>query len=308
MIINTGSRTDIPAFYSDWFFNRIKDGFVYVRNPYYPQQVTKYTLSPEVVDCLCFCTKNPAPMLDRLDEISNYGQFWFVTITPYLKDVERYVPHKEDVITSFQKLSRMLGPHKVEWRYDPIFITENYTEEFHLREFENIASKLSGYTDTCIISFIDLYKKTMRNFPHVYEVPLLKQIEISEKLVDIASKYKIKIKSCHESADLSQVKVDCSGCMTQPVIERALNFSLKVPKKQSVRDHCDCLLGTDIGSYNSCLHGCAYCYANYSDDLVKKNARTHDPCSPFLIGGPTNEDMIKEAKQVSFKFNQMNLF
>ena len=132
MILNTGSRTDIPAYYSNWFYQRIKDGYVIVRNPYNPTQVTKYILSPDVIDAIVFCTKNPAPMLDRLDELKDFDMFWFVTITPYGKDIEPFVPDKDAVMDSFISLSRTGGPTKMRWRYDPIFIDEKYDVDFHI--------------------------------------------------------------------------------------------------------------------------------------------------------------------------------
>ncbi len=134
MIINTGCRTDIPAFYSKWLMNRIREGFVYVRNPYYKSQVTKYSLSPNVVDCLAFCTKNPEPMLKYLDELDVYKQYWFVTITPYGKDIEPVVPDKEKLIESFKKLSEHIGVNSTHWRYDPIFIGMGYNIEKHIEE------------------------------------------------------------------------------------------------------------------------------------------------------------------------------
>ena len=125
MIINTGNRTDYQLIFNDWFYNRIKEGYVYARNPYYPSQVTKYKLTPDVVDCLCFCTKNPKPMIERLDELKGFGQFWFVTITLYDKDIEPNVPNKEKVMESFKKLSSIIGSEKVVWRYDPILFQKN---------------------------------------------------------------------------------------------------------------------------------------------------------------------------------------
>ena len=107
MIIHTGMRTDIPAFYSEWFLHRIQEGMVCVRNPYNPSQVTKYSLSPEVVDLIAFCTKNPAPMLSHMDALKPYGQYWFVTITPYGRDIEPNVPDKEIVMEHFKQLSDM---------------------------------------------------------------------------------------------------------------------------------------------------------------------------------------------------------
>jgi len=114
MILNTGCRTDIPAYYSEWFYNRIKEGYVLTRNPYYPNQVMKYRLDPEVVDCLCFCTKNPEHMLSRMKEIKQFKQLWHVTITPYGKEIEPYVPDKEMVMEAFKKLAGMAGVNAVD--------------------------------------------------------------------------------------------------------------------------------------------------------------------------------------------------
>ena len=170
MIIQTGMRTDIPAFYSEWFLNRIKEGFVLVRNPYNPSQVTRYSLSSEVVDLIGFCTKNPAPMLPHMEKLKSYGQYWFVTITPYGREIEPNVPDREIVMESFRKLSDLVGVDSVGWRYDPIFVDAEHSVEWHIAEFEKMARTLSGYTKTCVISFIDIYKKVERNFPQARAV------------------------------------------------------------------------------------------------------------------------------------------
>ncbi len=308
MIINTGSRTDIPAYYSEWFYNRINEGYVLARNPYYPEQVTKYRLTPEVVDCICFCTKNPEPMLDRLEEIKQFNQLWFVTITPYGKEIEPDVPEKERVIESLIRLSGIVGINSVGWRYDPIFISEEYSLEFHIEAFEHMVEKLSGYVDTCIISFIDLYEKTKRNFPKVRVVSNDEQKSIAKSFVEIGKRYNIRIKSCCESSELEQFGVDISGCMTKSVIERAIGSSLKITgSKGKARAECDCLLGNDIGMYNTCGHGCIYCYANYNMEIVRENMKQHNPESPLLIGELRDGDVIKEAKQVAYANGQMRL-
>ena len=139
MIINTGSRTDIPAYFSDWFFNRIKEGYVLVRNPYYPFQVTKYLLDPKVVDAIIFCTKNPEPMLGRIDQLSGFSTLWFVTITPYGKEIEPFVPEKDQVLASFRRLSKAVGIDRIIWRYDPVFLSNNYPADCHIRCFEKMA-------------------------------------------------------------------------------------------------------------------------------------------------------------------------
>lgn len=309
MIINTGSRTDIPAYFSEWFYNRIKAGEVCVRNPYYPNQVQRYRLTPEVVDCLVFCTKNPAPMLPRLRELSQFRQFWGVTITPYGKEIEPNVPDKDAVMDSFIRLSQSVGVQAVSWRYDPIFISEKYSVAFHIEAFAKMAEKLSGYTDNCVISFIDLYEKTKRNFSAVKEVSRTDRERLAQEFVRIGKQYGIQIRTCCEGTELETFGVDVSGCMTQSVIERAIGGSLQVPKsKKSVREGCECLLGNDIGMYNTCSHGCIYCYANYDYETVKQNYKLHQVDSPFLIGGFLPEDEVKDAKQESYYVGQMSLF
>ena len=167
MIINTGMRTDIPAFYHEWLINRIKEGIVLVRNPYNPSQVTRYSLSYEVVDLIAFCTKNPAPMLPHMDLLRPYGQYWFVTVTPYGKEIEPHVPDKRNVLENFKRLSDIVGADSMGWRYDPVFISDEYSAGRHIKAFEYMAQALAGYTHTAVISFIDLYEKTRRNFPEV---------------------------------------------------------------------------------------------------------------------------------------------
>lgn len=148
MIIQTGMRTDIPAFYSEWFLNRIKEGYVMVRNPYNENQVTRYELNPEVVDLIGFCSKNPAPMIPHMDLLREYGQYWFVTITPYGKEIEPNVPAWEKVVEDFKRLSEIVGIDSMGWRYDPIFLSDTYTVQRHLKDFEAMAAGLSGYTKT----------------------------------------------------------------------------------------------------------------------------------------------------------------
>ena len=219
MIIQTGMRTDIPAFYSKWFLNRIKEGYVCVRNPYNPKQVTKYSLSPEVVDLIAFCTKNPLPMLPFLDELKPYGQYWFVTITPYGRDIEPNVPDKETVMEGFKELSDVVGADSMGWRYDPTFIDKKHSVEWHISEFEKMAEILAGYTKTCVISFIDIYKKVERNFPEAKSVRAEDRAVIGKAFVKIASKYGMVLKLCAEGEDLAKYGADCSGCMTVHTFE-----------------------------------------------------------------------------------------
>lgn len=309
MIIQTGMRTDIPAFFSEWLVNRIKAGYVMVRNPYNPVQVTKYSLSPEVVDLIGFCTKNPAPMLPHMDALKPYGQYWFVTITPYGKDIEPNVPDKEKVMEDFRKLSDIVGVDSMGWRYDPIIIDNEHTVEWHIEKFTHMASTLKGYTKTCVISFVDIYNKVARNFPEVREVSKADQLKLGIELINIARENGMTIRPCAEGQELSGFGADCSGCMTVSTYETALHTHLKAPKTKNQRNgQCACLLGTDIGAYDTCAHLCKYCYANTDPKLISANVRKHDPNSPFMLGNSMPGDEVHEAVQESWIDKQLSLF
>lgn len=307
MILQTGMRTDIPAFYSEWFINRVKEGYVLVRNPYNPSAVTKYRINPDVVDLIAFCTKNPAPMLQHMDLLKPYGQYWFVTITPYGKEIEPNVPDKKQVLEDFKTLSKIVGMDSIGWRYDPIFINDKYNLDFHFKAFEKMAKALSGCTNTCIISFIDLYKKVIKNFPQARMVSREERLIIGKAFSNIGRKYGITIKTCAEGNELEPFGIDCSGCLTQSVYEKALHTRLDMPKRKGQRTECACFFGNDIGAYDTCRHFCRYCYANTNKDAVLRNFKFHNPFSPFLIGELQAEDKIMEAKQESWIDNQLML-
>ena len=300
MIINTGMRTDIPAFYSTWLLNRIKAGFVYVRNPYFKSQVTKYSLLPDVVDCLAFCTKNPHPLIEHLSELDMYNQFWFITITPYGKDIEPNVPDKKMVISDFKKLSNHIGIDSIALRYDPIFINEKFDVNMHIRCFEKLLGELNGYTHDCTISFLDLYEKVKRNAPTLRPPDEKEQRKIAQAFAKIGKENNITIHACCEKEYLKEYGIDITGCMSQEIVEKAIHNKLNIQKRQSQRAVCNCVLGNDIGAYNTCPHLCKYCYANANSGLVRENVKKHIPTSPFLIGREEPGDKITEAKQKSW--------
>lgn len=300
MIINTGQRTDIPAFYAEWFANRLKEGFVCVRNPYNPNQVSRYRLDPAVVDAIGFCTKNPAPMFPFLDLLDSFGQYWFVSITPYGKDIEPNVPNKHRLIEDFKRLSDRIGVNSMGWRYDPIFISERYSQDYHFRAFEQIASALDGSTKTVVISFIDLYPKVKRNFPEAREVHKEQRLTLGKEFIKIASSHGMTVKPCAEGDELAEFGADCSGCMQIGDYEKAIGKRLNVPSQKGARAECACYLTCDIGAYNTCKHLCRYCYANAEPERVLALTRLHDPSSPFLIGNYQDGDVIHDVVQKSW--------
>lgn len=308
MIINTGQRTDIPAFYSEWFFNRIKAGYVCVRNPYNPNRITRYTLDSKIVDILSFCTKNPQPMLARLEEIREFGQYWFVTITGYGKDIEPNVPNTDDVVWAFWQLSEMVGVDCVVWRYDPILLTDRYNFDYHLKRFEEIAKHLQGAVNTVVISFLDLYAKVVRNFREVRMITRTEKEQLGKALIEIAQNYGMRVRTCHEGCLLERYGADCNGCMTIPIYEKAIQKRLTVPAFRPSREGCACYLSNDIGAYDTCMHLCRYCYANNQEMFVKQNYKKHNINSSLLIGEIGEKDIVIQAKQESWIDRQMSVF
>ena len=307
VIINTGQRTDIPAFYAAWFANRLREGYVCVRNPYNPNQVSRYRLDPSVVDVIGFCTKNPAPMFPYMELLKNYGQYWFVTITPYGRDIEPNVPDKHGLLEAFKKLSELVCVDGIGWRYDPIFLSQRYTIDYHLRAFETIASALESYTKTVVISFIDLYPKVRRNFPEAREVNAEERLILGKAMIEIASSLGMIVKPCAEGNELAAYGAECGGCMRISDYEKAIGRRLNVPKRKGARAECACYIACDIGAYNTCKHLCKYCYANAEPAEVLAQSRRNDPKSPILIGGYMAGDQVHDVPQRSWINEQISL-
>lgn len=302
MILSVSRRTDIPAFYSEWFFNRIKEGYVYVRNPMNIYQVSRIKLSPDVIDCIVFWSKNPRPMLNRLHELDGYMYYFQFTINPYDMGIEQNVPMKNGIIETFKELSSKIGPERVIWRYDPIILSDNITLDYHIRYFEEIARRLQGHTKTCVISFLDLYKKTERNLRNTSarELAESEMLKIATHISLIAHRYGITVQSCAEKIELDCIGIRHGHCIDSVLIEDLLGVKLVVSKDKNQRPECGCVQSIDIGEYNTCGHNCKYCYANFNGQKVQEKVRLHDPNSPLLIGNIKPDDKITERKIFSF--------
>lgn len=311
MILSVSRRTDVPNYYSEWFLNRIKEKYVYVRNPMNIHQVSKIDLSPEVIDCIVFWTKNPKPMLERLDELKAYKYYFQFTLTGYGTDIECNVPHKKEVVIPiFQELSNKIGKEKVIWRYDPIIFTEKYTPEYHLKAFEQIANALNGYTDKCVISFVDIYAKNKKSIEELKAKELNKKqlLDFSKQLSMIASKNNMEIGSCAEIIDLEQCGIKHNCCIDQKLIESIIGCKINACKDKNQRKECGCIESVEIGTYNTCKNGCKYCYANYSQKSVSNNCNKYNVMSPILCGEITEDDKINVRKVKSIKEEQLSIF
>ena len=311
MIISASRRTDIPSYYSEWFFNRLNEGYAYVRNPMNPHQVSEVSLSPDVIDGIVFWTKNPQPMLNQLDKLQDYTYYFQFTLTPYGTDVEKNLPSKTEVILpTFQTLSSIIGKERVVWRYDPILLSDKYTLQFHKNSFREFCEKLANYTEKCTISFLDLYKKIQRNITPLGIRPLTcgEAEELGGYFSEIAGEYGLYIDTCAEEMELSKYGIKHASCIDRYRLERIGKCKLDIERDKNQRSACECVAGIDLGAYNTCKNGCVYCYANFNRTLVDECCRKHNPSSPLLYGEISADDMIKPREMKSFRNNQMTLF
>lgn len=305
MIISASRRTDIPAFYSKWFFNRIKEGYLLVPNPYNPKQISRVSLDPKGVDCIVFWTKNPRPMLDKLDKLKDYKYYFQYTINPFGKEIEVNLPSVEKRIETFKALSDKIGKEKVIWRYDPLFTNGKYTVDFHKEAFARIAHALRDHTERCMLGFIDHYPH-IRKAAGEFDIRPLKKEEIEEMALSFKATigaYPILLDTCTVKVDLRHLGIPAGLCVDGALIERIAGYPIRAKKDKNQRDVCNCIESIDVGTYESCLNGCIYCYAIKGNYLTAAgNHKNHHPDSPLMIGEMGEGAVIKEREMKSLRF------
>lgn len=295
MILFASGRTDIPAFYSKWFINRVKAGFVDVRNPFNQNLISRINFSD--VDLIMFCSKNPLPMIDKL-KMLKVPVLFHVTITPYSKDVEPNIPDKRLIIEGVKKLSLVLGIDNVVLRYDPIFLSDKYNVDYHIRAFDKLCKNLNGYVNKIIVSFMDEYKNVRINKDILKYRTFTREDykKIGEAFSKSAMDNGMSVQTCFEDEDLTEYGFVKGECLSH---ELAYILTGKKFKSSNVRKEkkCECVQMVDIGDYNSCMHMCKYCYANYDEKAVSSNFERHDDNSSLLIGSIQSDDVIKVRKK-----------
>lgn len=287
MILSVSRRTDIPAFYAEWFMERLRQKYVLVRNPFNIHSISRIPLTPENVDAIVFWTKNSKPIHRYLDEIDELGYKYYFqyTITPYKKDLEEEVQDKKEIVEIFKNLSEKIGSEKVVLRYDPVILSDNYTIDFHKKAFARLCDLLAPYTKKIIFSFLDDYKKISKNIKqlNIREISEEEMCIMAEYFADTAKNYNLKIESCAEQIDLGRFGINHGKCIDDELIEKITGYKLSVGRDNQ-RNACGCVKCIDIGEYNTCMHKCLYCYANINKDAAFKNYKLHDKKSPLLIG------------------------
>jgi DNA repair photolyase len=293
VIISASRRTDIPALYSQWFMNRIREGYCTVVNPYNRKQVSRISLEPKDIDIIVFVTKNPRPLLPYLAELDSMGYryYFHFTLNGYPRAFEPYVPELKKSIQTFQELASTIGAEKVIWRYDPIIISNITGYEYHKARFNEIAQSLQGSTHRVIISIVDSYRKAVPQYKQLAKQDVYIQEELSSiyledlirNLVQISIRNNLDIYSCSEKLDLRSYGVSPGKCIDDEYIQKIFGISVKKKKDKTQRLECGCIESRDIGIYNTCLHGCAYCYAGTYEG-GRRNIQNHCPDSPSLLG------------------------
>ncbi|MCX7113084.1 MAG: DUF1848 domain-containing protein [Proteobacteria bacterium] len=317
MIISVSRRTDIPTFYSEWFMNRVQEGFVLIRNPYNTHQIKKVSLLEQDVDGIVFWTRNAEKLIPHFHILDSKGYKYYFqyTITGYPRALEKGVPKTLQAIKTFHKISDLIGNGRIVWRYDPILISNLVDIDEHKRLFEKIASMLQGKTKRVVISFADIYKKVKTNLSlveNLHYADLISNnsnlLELSKFMSNIATKYQMEIQSCSEEINLSSVGILHGKCVDDNLFKSEFGITLSNKKDKGQREECGCIESVDIGQYNTCLHGCEYCYATFNKKVAVKNNLLHNPKSSFLIGELEKDEILprnldkKEDKQMSIDF------
>lgn len=308
MILSASRRTDIPAYYSEWFFNRLKAGHVLVRNPMNPHRISKISLSPKDVDGIVFWTKNPAPMLSRLEGLRDFPFYFQFTLNAYGKDAEPNVPSKGgSLVPAFRELSRRIGKGRIVWRYDPVFFNEKYTPEYHMEYFDRLANLLAGCTETCTVSFLDFYRHLGKKlaFLGTGEPSAERKLRLMRHFSQTAADCGMTLRACAEDTDFSRFGVLPAHCIDKSRLERLCGCRLDLGKDRNQRPACGCCESVDIGAYDTCPNGCLYCYANRSARAVRGNAARYDPSSPLLCGRVGENDVVSVREVRSCRNGQL---
>ncbi|MFZ5753433.1 MAG: DUF1848 domain-containing protein [Bacillota bacterium] len=322
MIISASRRTDIPAFFGDWFIKRIEEGFFYNINPFNPRQVKGYSLLPEDVDAIVFWTKNPQPFIKHLDYLDQRGYHYYFqyTLNDYPKIFEPHVPPVHERIETFVELSKRIGKGKVIWRYDPIVISSLTPVEYHLEKIAYISSCLKGQAQRAMISFLEFYSKVnnrLKKLETQYGIQFTdftanehrkELLELAEKFKEIAHKNGLQIFSCTETVDLDQIGIEPGSCIDGKLIQKLFGIQKRYRKDPNQRKECLCVESVDMGVYNTCQFQCSYCYANFSEKMVHNNLNKHFKDSSSLINRYTEDIIILKDKTPRVKSGQLSLF
>ena len=300
MIINFGQRTDIPTYYSEWLFNRFREGVVCSRNPIFPNRVTRYLLTPDKVDAVVFCSKDYSPVFKELSGITErFRTLFHFTINGYGRDLEPGSPDEKSALSVLAELARIAGKERIFWRYDPILFTEKYTVKFHLDTFLRMAEKIAPFVAGCILNFAEPSLGLHERIPDLC-FGKSERRAVLMGFGSVAKKYSLPLRLCGYGEDYSLFGVGRGGCVSLADIAQANGCKFREVKAENPRRGCACVVTRDVGWYNTCPRGCLYCNAVRLPFEVAVNISRHDPASPLLIGNIGEDDTVKDGSQESY--------
>jgi DNA repair photolyase len=263
MIISASRRTDIPAFHAEWFFRRLREGNVIVKNNPKDERYYRVPLTPDLVDCVVFRTKNPAPMLSRLDELGDYNYLFNITMNPYGREMEANLPRLVERVETYKKLAEKVGSLRMIWRYDPVMLSQKYDLDFHRRAFEYLCRELASHSYKCMIGFIINHRFIAgRMAPMAINQRSEADMRaIGEVFGGIAARYGQKLETCATEVSLDEFGITHGACVEREQIEKIVGSRFEKVRERYLRPHCNCMGSIDIGHYSTCGNGCQYCYA-----------------------------------------------
>jgi hypothetical protein len=305
MIISASYKTDIPAFYGQWFVNRLRAGYCMMRNPMNRKPI-RVPLTPQDASGIVFWTKNFRPFMKYLDAVTRSGIPFTVqyTVNGYPTSLEHNVVDWERSAETVRALAERFGPRAVVWRYDTIIISEETPLHFHVENFSRIADRVAGQVDEVVISFMQLYQKTSRSmnqmaaqFGNPWSDPdLAVKRDLAAKLYSLARSRDIELTICSQPEIVTNQPA--SRCIDAKRMSDVAGRSIAA-RTLGNRPGCECALSRDIGDYDTCPHGCVYCYAVRSNDLAIRRFREHNPESEYLYDDPASQAAAATTAHVS---------
>lgn len=290
MIISASYRTDIPAFYGRWFMNRLAAGYCRVPNPY-AGTAHRIALSAEAVDGFVFWTKNLGPFLASLEEVARLGHPFVVQygINGYPRPLEAFVPNTDVAAAHLRRVADRHGPRVAVWRYDPIIITSATPPEWHIDRVTDLARSLRTCTDEVVVSFVQPYRKTLRNMGRalrrhgwVWRDPAPdEKRDMLRRLAERVADYGMTLRPCTQPT-VTPTDVEPARCIDGARLADVAGRTIAHRVKGN-RPGCLCAESRDIGAYDTCIQGCAYCYAVTDHETARRRLRRHDPMADILI-------------------------
>jgi hypothetical protein len=293
MIISASYKTDIPTFYGEWFIRRLRAGYCMAVNAF-NQRAYRVSLDRASADGFVFWTKNVHPFLKHLPEVRDSGFPFIVqhTINGYPRELETATVDATRAVEAAWKVREMFGPLALVWRYDTIVATSLTPAEFHVENFQRLAAQLEGATNEVVISFAQMYKKTKRNLDAAasersfswHDPTSAEKRELLKQLLRIAARHRMQLTVCSQP-DLVTEGSQEARCIDARRLQQLAGGAIQARLKGS-RKECGCFESRDIGEYDTCPHGCVYCYAVQQRELAVSRYKEHRPDSEFLFEPP----------------------